>query len=76
VVLNKEITITNNLIYFQNLSPSILLSQGLLIQTSRANLPIGYHDWNFITTLFLYQPISVPKRLFANPICAINILSL
>ena len=47
VVLNREITITNNLIYFINLSPSILLSQSWLVQT-----------WNFITTLFLYQPIS------------------
>ena len=47
VVLNREITITNNLIYFLNLSPSILLSQSWLVQT-----------WNFITTLFLYQPIS------------------
>jgi hypothetical protein len=47
VVLNREITITNNLIYFLNLSPSILLSQIWLVQT-----------WNFITTLFLYQPIS------------------
>jgi hypothetical protein len=54
VVLNREITITNNLIYFLNLSPSlILLSQSWLVQT-----------WNFITTLF------------ANPICAIIILSL
>ena len=58
VVLNREITITNNLIYFLNLSSSILLSQNWLVQTSRANLPIGYADWNFITTLFLYQPIS------------------
>ena len=57
-MLNREITITNNLIYFLNLSPSILLSQSWLVQTSRANLPIGYTDWNFITTLFLYQPIS------------------
>jgi hypothetical protein len=47
VVLNREITITNNLIYFLNLSPSILLSQSWLVQT-----------WNFITTLFLYQPNS------------------
>jgi hypothetical protein len=47
-MLNREIAITNNLIYFLNLSPSlILLSQSWLVQT-----------WNFITTLFLYQPIS------------------
>ena len=52
VVLNREITITNNLIYFLNLSSSILLSQSWLVQTSRANLPIGFTDWNFITTLF------------------------
>ena len=58
VVLNREITITNNLIYFLNLSSSIFLSQSWLVQTSRANLPIGYTDWNFITTLFLYQQIS------------------
>jgi hypothetical protein len=30
----------------------------LVSPNSRANLPIGYVDWNFITTLFLYQPIS------------------
>jgi hypothetical protein len=57
-MLNREITITNNLIYFLNLSPSISLSQSWSVQTSRANLPIGYTDRNFITTLFLYQPIS------------------
>jgi hypothetical protein len=58
-VLNREITITNNLIYFLNLSSLILLSQSWLVQTSRANLSIGYADWNFITTLFLSdQPIS------------------
>jgi hypothetical protein len=35
-VLNREITITNNLIYFLNLSSSILLSQSWLVQTSTA----------------------------------------
>ena len=46
-MLNREITKTNNIIYFLNISPSILLRQIWLVQT-----------WNFITTLFLYQPIS------------------
>jgi hypothetical protein len=68
VVLNREITITNNLIYFLNLSPSILLSQIWLVQ-STPNLELHY-DSVFVSANFIL------KRLFANPICAIIILSL
>jgi hypothetical protein len=66
VVLNREITITNNLmIYFLNLSPSILFESGLV----GSNLELHY-DSVFVLANFIL------KRLFANPICAINILSL
>jgi hypothetical protein len=66
VVLNREIPITNNLmIYFLNLSPSILFESGLV----GSNLELHY-DPVFVSANFIL------KRLFANPICAIIILSL
>ena len=40
------------------------------------SLLITHYSLLGIQTPFLYQPISVLKRLFANPICAIIILSL
>jgi hypothetical protein len=58
VVLNREITITNNLIYFLNLSSSILLSQSWLVQT-----------WNFITTLFFISQFHPQTAFRQSSLC-------